>query len=284
MNNTKFEVYNMCIDYSLLGEFPNNIDSVKTDKALLDLFMDCFKLTFSGTVFSYYGDIEECRSQIEDSLLLDELNYKERSNRQKWQILLLVVLDMFFRLHNTYLAQNTIEEVCDNFDCFSEEEMTKVIHDLNFALFFGIEECIVVSPHKIRDLKASDEDTILLSELLDKQTEVIEIIKHHIKKKSVLKDNFEKMFKSPLANNYAEYLYDGLISSWIEMIEPPTEIDEVEWENISTEVYALVQSFFSLLTQDTISLTNLTNSLYYYIINLYKTTLDIEYPIYSIPS
>lgn len=283
MNKTKFEAYHMSIDYSLLGTFPSNIDTVKSDEALFTLFMECFKLTFSNTVFTYYGDLEECRAQLENSLLLDELNFKERTNRQKWQILLLVVIDMFFKMHNTYLAQETIEEVCNNFDLFTEEELTRVIHDLNFALFFGIEECVVVSPSKIKDLNASDEDTVLLGELLSCQKDLISIIKNNIKRRDVVKDNFEKLFKAPLSNDYTVHLFDGFISAWIEMMEYSDEIDETEWENISTEVYAIIQTFFSLTIQTDIALVSVTEEMYYYIINLYKNTFKIKYPIYSVP-
>lgn len=284
MNNTKFEVYNMNIDYALLGTFPSDIEKMKTDEAIINKFMDCFKLTFSNTVFTYYGEIDECKEHIKSSLLLDELDFKNRTNKQKWHILLLVVIDMFFKMHNTYLAQETMEEICDNFDLFTEEEMISIIHDLNFALFFGIEECLVVSPSAITDLKASDEDTVLLSELLKNQKDLLNIIKTNIKRRDIIKENFEKIFKVKLTPDYAIHLFDGFISTWIEMMEYPIEIDESEWENISTEIFAIIQTFFALSIQSDNVLQSVVEQMYYYIISLYKKTLKIKYPIFTIPN
>jgi hypothetical protein len=287
MNNEKFKVYDMSVDYSLLGTFPNNINSIKSDEQLIDLFIECFKMTFSGTVFSYYGDLNEAKEHIEASLLLDELDFKNRNNKRKWLILFLVVMDMFFKMHNTYLAQNTLEEICDNFDYLTEEELFKIIHDLNFALFFGIEECLVVSPSKIRQLEASDEDNILLPQLIDAKDDLLKIIKSHVKRRDINVEQYEAFFKEKLTAAYTTYLYDGFIGAWIEMIEFPDEdlknLCEGCWESILTDILALAQTFFSLVIKNEIVLQELSEDLYFYIANLYKKTFKIKYPIYDTP-
>lgn len=284
MNKIMFETNDIKIDYNLIGSFPKNIDKIKTDEELIDLFVDCFNITFSSTVFSYYGDIEECKNLISSSLIMDDLDFSNRTNKQKWNILLLIAIEMFFKMHNTYLAQDTVEEVCENFDNFDDEEMNKIIYDLNFALFFGIEECLALCPSQIRNLNGSDEDTILLPELLDSQKEIINIIKTTIKRKDINKEHFEKMFKIPISENYALNLFNGLISTWIELMEPEIDLSEENWETVSVEVFAIIQTFLSLVLNNTSSFKKILDSIYYFIINLLKNTYNLDYDIFHTPN
>lgn len=287
MNNTQFLVYNdMSIDYNLLGEYPKDIDKFDDEK-LFNYFIDCFRLTFSNTVFSYYGDLAEIKEQIDNSLLKDEIDYKNKTNKQKWAILFLIIFDMFFRLHNTYLAQDTLAEVCEYFDTFSNEELLTIIHDLNFALFFGIEECMVVSPSRIMELNASNEDNFIMEDLIVNKKIFLKIIKDHIKKKDINKEHFEDLFKVPLNNNYPEILYDGFVSAWIEMmddedIEALQKQDLQTWEEVSAEVYAIISTFFSLSLNIGDNLLSLAEAFYYTIMTIYKQKLGIKHEIYSI--
>lgn len=288
MNNTLFEVYDMPIDYRLLGTYPKNIDSLN-DEEILDLFMQSFKLTFSGTVFSYYGTLEESRELIDDSLIKDDLDYKNRTNKQKWAILFLIVFSMFYQMHNTYFAQTTIQNVCDNFDIYTDEELMRTISDLNFSLFFGIEECMVVSPSQIKNLQASNEDAILLDKLVDNQEEIIKIIKRTISKRDISKKDFENLFTSKLNSNYALDYFDGFVSSWIEMMSTPEEsfkdinhISVEEWQTVSAEIYTIITAFFSLTILDDDLLLKISDNLYYFIIKLYKKELNISYKIIKI--
>ena len=287
MNNARFLIYGeLPVDYSLLGQYPENIDSFKGDE-LLNYFVDCYKLTFTNTVFSYYGDMNEIKIQLEQSLIKEELEYDTRTNKEKWAILFLVVLDLFFVMHNTYLAQDTIADVVEMFDMLDDDERLNIIYDLNFSLYFGIEECIVVSPSKIRELKAADEDTITFPEMLDAEDTIKSLLRQGIKKRDIKKESFEELFKEELNKNYINIYFDNFMSMWIDMMQDAEEefLDNDTpggWQELSANVFAVISTFFALTLNDENLVLDLSEVLYYTIMPMYKEELNIDYDIYVI--
>lgn len=288
MDNSNFIVYNeLSIDYKLLGTYPINIDKFKNDEELLNYFIECFKLTFLNTVFNYYGSLEDAKIHIESSLLMEELDFKNRTNKEKWIIYFLIVYDLFFSMHNTYLAQDTISDVIDYFDFLSDEERLNIVHDLNFALFFGIEECLIVTPSKIKELEASDDDTLILHELIENRDNVLNIFRANIRKRDIEKERFEDIFKLPLDKNFIVNLYDCFITMWIEMIDSSEAIlqegiTDESWREVSAEVFAIISTFLALVIDDENVIIDTTQVLYTYIMTIYKEKLDVEFDVCSV--
>lgn len=282
-----FVIYDdLNIDYNFLGTYPPNIDKM-TNEQILDYFLECFKLTFSNTVFAYYGDIKEIKTQIKESLIKDELEFESRTNKEKWCILLLVVLNLFYVMHNTFIAQDAIEDFIDSFDMFNDEERLSIIHDFNFALYFGIEECMVVSPSKISDLGASDDDVVLLHDLIEKKDFVQALMNKHIKKKDLDKEHFEEFMKISPGKNYLEDLYDCLISMWIDTMEDVNEealpfINNDDWQELSAEVFALLSTFFALTVNGEDRVFNVSEELYYFLMKLFKDNFKVKCEICEI--
>lgn len=286
MVNKKLNINGFEIDYDFLGTYPSNIETFKENE-LIDFFIESYKYSFISTVFTYYGnDLLEIRNIISDGIYSEDYNYKELGNKKRWNLLTLVVLKMFFEIHDFVFAINVIDEVFDNFDTFAEDEFKVILNDLNFSLFFSIEELLSVSPSNIRELKSSQDDEFLLPELLDIQKELELIIKDNIKEKDIKKETYIDFFKEPINKNYYINLFDMLISTWVELLPEPKRVikDKTEdnWNEYLADVYSIICACFSILLKEEEKIEEIANLIYFKIASILSKKLKIKFSIPSI--
>lgn len=286
MVKKKLNINGFEIDYDFLGTYPSNIESFK-EKELIEFFIKSYKYSFISTVFTYYGNnLLEIKNMISDSIYSEDYNYKELNNKERWNLLTLVTLKMFFEIHDFVFAISVIDEVLDNFDTFNEDEFKIILNDLNFSLFFSIEEFLSVSPSNIRDLKSSQDDEFLLPELLNIQKELELIIKDNIKEKDIKNESYIDFFKEPINKDYYINLFDMLISTWIELLPEPKRLvknkTEDNWNEYLADVYSIVCACFSILLKEEEKIVKIANLIYFEIASILSKKLKIKFSIPSI--
>lgn len=285
--NIKLQVSDYNIDYDFLGNFPKNIEEMKDDE-IFNEFFETFKFTFIDTILTYYGNVENIEDIIKDSLILDSLNFKNLNNKKKWLALELVLINLFYQMHDTFFANDTLNLLVNNFNQYDEDLLLTMINDFNNSIFFAMQETLIVTPDKIKNINATYNDIFLLEEFIDNKESILKIIKNNMKIKNIEKEQYEKYFHEDLKDNWLINMYNGMILFWIDSFEEESynfsKISHEDWENLLTQIYSNIFTWFVMfINEENIEIVvACIGKIYEFICNIIKKKYKISYEIYEI--
>lgn len=280
MRKDLFTVNNIVIDYNLLGNFPETLKKVKYEK-MLDKFMESFEYTFTSTVFSYYGNLKEIRELIEDSITLEEIEFTKYDKEKQWLILILLVEKMFLDMHATLLGCEVVNEIFNNLDNLTEEDLKIIVEDINLSIYFAIEENILVTPTNLKELNASLDNVFLLEQLLSKEEEFEDIISKCKTGSKINKIKYEDIIKTPFnVKTYKKTLFNRFVFQWIDLMEPPINLkpnaSKEVLDEICSDIFASVLTFNSLFFDEENDVLNITEELYSLLIDIFEETYKVD--------
>lgn len=279
------DVRGLKIDYNFLGTYPKNINELNGDE-IIDVLVESYKYSLTRTVFTFYGNnLLEIKDLISQNIYSKEYNYKDLSNKKKWDFTILIILRLFFEIHDVIFSISVIDEILDKLETLSEDETKIILNDLNFSLFFAVKEFLSVKPSSVRIL-CSSEDGHLYSELLDLKESLESIIKNNIKIKKVKEDLYISFFKEPLDEKYCTNLYDVLVETLLKFLSTPKELlnnnTEKKWGDYSADIYSIIFIFFSTFIESDKGMEEAVDLIYYEVMRVIKDKYKIEYPIATI--
>lgn len=282
MRDDIFTVSGILIDYNLLGNSPEEIEKLKYQK-IIDKFMECFQYTFTNTVFCYYGTLADIRIQIEDSPLLEEIEIEKYSKKKQWLILILFIEKMFLDMHDTKEGSEFVNLVFDNLENLDEEDLKILVEDINYGLYFAIEENLLVSPTNLKELKASIETTFLLKEILSKEETFYKIISNCKVSSNINKERYEEIVKIPFnIRTYRKILFNSFLFKWIDLMDPREDLieketlTEEEADEISADMFATVLTFNGLFFDNENYLLNITEEIFEFVSEIFRKKFNLE--------
>lgn len=278
MRQDMFTVNNTIIDYNLLGRFPKDFEKLKFDK-ILDKFIECFEYTFTNTVFSYYGDLKEIKELLDASIIFEKVEATKYSKTKQWEILLLIVEKMFLDMHATLLGCETIDLILDNLEHLDEEDLKILIEDINLAIYFAIEENILVTPTSLKELNATCDDIFLLEDILRKEEEFEKIISNCKAGNKINKSKYEEIIGKPYnVKMYKKSLFNKFLFQWIDLMGIPdmSDLSEEKLEEIYSDIFATILTFFTMFFDEDNDVYNLTEEIYFFISKIFNEKYGIE--------
>ncbi len=282
MREDIFTVSNILIDYNLLGNPPEEIEKLKYNK-IIDKFMECFQYTFTNTVFCYYGTPADIRIQIEDSPLLEEIEITKYSKRKQWQILTLLVEKMFLDMHDTKEGSNFLNLVFDNLDNLDENDLKILIEDINYGIYFAVEENLLVTPTSLKEVKATIETTFLLRELLEKEESFNKLFSNCKVPSNINKERYESVTHIPFnVKTYKKIFFNSFLFRWIDLMDLKESLMEKktltqeEIEEISADMFATILTFNGMFFSNENYLLNITEEMFDVVAEVFKKKYNIE--------
>lgn len=282
MREDIFTVADILIDYNLLGNPPEEIDELTYPK-IINKFMECFQYTFTNTVFCYYGDIKEIKELIEESKLLKEIEITKYSKKKQWFILTLFIEKMFLDMHDTKEGCDFVNLVFDNLDTFDELELKILTEDINYGIYYAIEENLLVTPTNLKELNASIETSFLLKEILEKEELFYKTIANCKVASNINKDRYEEVVKIPFnIRTYKKIFFNSFLFKWIDLMDSKEELlekdtlTEEEIEEASADIFATILTFNGLFFDSENYLLNITEELFEFVNNIFKKRFKIE--------
>ncbi len=283
MREDIFTVSNVLIDYNLLGYAPEGIDKLKYNK-IIDKLMEVFQYTFTNTAFCYYGTLADIRFQIEESPLLEEIEITKYSKKKQWFILVLFLEKMFLDMHDTKEGSDFLNLVFDNLDNLDETDLKVLIEDINYGIFFAVEENLLVSPTSLKEVKATIETTLVLKEILDKENDFYKVISNSKVATNIDKSRYEEITKIPFnVKTYKKIFFNSFLFKWIDLmdkkvdfIESKKKLTKNDIDDINADIFATILTFNGLFFPDKDYLLNITEEMYEFVEEIFLKKYNIE--------
>lgn len=282
-----FKIKEITVDYNFMGKYPIKINEM-TNEEILNKFYNVFYFSFIHTSLCYYGDPFEILSLVEDSLVLDRIDYKNLTNERKWLGLEIALFKLYYDLNEFIFGQDIMNYIIDNFKIINNDDLINIINDLNMSLFFGIGESIIITPTTLNDISATNDDFFLLDYFLKNEEILKNRIKKILKKSYISNEKFLDFFKTDVKNEWLDLFFDGFILEWInsfddEILEQDMSNYDI-WLNTSIEVYTIILCYFYLFIdeKDQEKVISIIKEIYNNVMNQIKEFCEVEFEVLDI--
>ena len=218
IDNNYFLVKDTIVDYNYLGFIPERFKD-KTTKEILNYFFDVFKYSIKNEVLTLYGTEEDIKNLIIHNKNIECEEFEKSTYDKKWAKLVLVLIDMFFSLQDFDTILDVLPYIQEHIDDFSKETTNTIINDLNFALYFAIEDGLFINPSYILDTGANVENNFILEDLLKKEKEFEQGIRKLLSKKDVDLGIFETQMKELFKKGFEKEIFNSFIMNFVSKIE-----------------------------------------------------------------